>query len=64
MIYTVDVAVALARPPATAEWRHYVVEATDVVDAQLCALQMASCTSVMPVEALWPELKSRRTPRW
>lgn len=51
MIYTVEVAVALSRPPVTHEWRKIVVEAKDPTEAQLIALQIASCTSTMPVYA-------------
>lgn len=51
MIYYVNVAVCLGRPPTEQEWRRYAVEAEGWVDAQLIALQIASCTSVMPVRA-------------
>ena len=51
MIYRINVGVALSRPPAVHEIRRYVVEAPESTEAQLIALQMASCTSVMPVSA-------------
>jgi hypothetical protein len=49
VIYQVEVAVALSRPPAVHEWRTYRIEARDATDAKVIALQMASCKSVMPV---------------
>jgi hypothetical protein len=53
MIYTVNLGVALARPPVVHEWRRYEIEATSWNDARLIAGQMAACTSVMPLVA-WP----------
>ncbi|MFD4474639.1 hypothetical protein ACFWPU_00780 [Streptomyces sp. NPDC058471] len=52
MIYTVAVWVALSRPPTPDERREYTVEADDTTGALLAALQMASCTSTMAVEAV------------
>lgn len=49
MIYSVDVAVALRRPPGVDEYRRVVVSAADPTEASLVAAQMAACTSVMPV---------------
>ena len=51
--WSVNVGVALARPPAIHQWRHCVVWAADEVEAVLVACQMASCTggTVMPVYA-------------
>lgn len=48
-IHTVVVGVALDRPPTVDEYRRYVVEAEDPTEATLIALQMAACTSTMPV---------------
>jgi hypothetical protein len=53
MIYEVNVGLALARPPVIHEWRRYRIEAPSWTDARLAALQMAACTSVMPLAA-WP----------
>lgn len=52
MIYVVDVAVALERPPREDRWRRYVVEAASALDAELLACQWAGLTSVMPVRSL------------
>jgi hypothetical protein len=49
LIFYVNVAVALERPPTVQEWRRYAVVAESDTEARLVALQMASCTSVMPV---------------
>jgi hypothetical protein len=49
VIFYVNVAVALKRPPRVDEWRRYAVVAENDTEARLVALQMASCTSVMPV---------------
>jgi hypothetical protein len=49
VIFYVHVRVALARPPQADETRRYAVEAEDSVQAEEIALQMAACTSVMPV---------------
>ena len=51
MIYYVHVGVALVRPPTIQEYRRYAVEARSGLQAKETALQMASCTSVMPVWA-------------
>lgn len=51
MIHIIHVGVALARPPAVHEIRRYAVEAPEPTEAQLIALQIASCSSVMPVWA-------------
>lgn len=51
MIYYVGVTVALERPPTGQGYREYTVEAKGTTEALIAALQMASCTSVMPVEA-------------
>ena len=53
MIFYAHVQVALRRPPHAEEKRFYVVEAGCESDAYLLALQMSSCTSVMPV---WAEI--------
>lgn len=47
----VTVGVALSRPPRVHEYRRYAVAADDAVEAVQAALQMACCTSVMPVSA-------------
>lgn len=52
MIHIVTVAVALERPPVPAAWRKYVVETGTCGEATAVALQMAACTSVMPVEVV------------
>jgi hypothetical protein len=49
VIFYVNVAVTLERPPTVQEWRRYAVVAENPTEARLVALQMASCTSVMPV---------------
>lgn len=52
MIYYVEVAVALQRPPGIDEFRHTAVEADSPGEAELIAAQIAACTSTMPVWAL------------
>lgn len=52
MIYTVQVAVALTRPPKDDEYRCYDIEAVDSTEALTVAIQMASATCVMVVEAV------------
>lgn len=47
--YRILVAVALSRPPGQHEFRSYVIAADNYTEAQTIALQMAACTSVMPV---------------
>jgi hypothetical protein len=47
--YRYVVGVALSRPPKIDEYRGYVVVADTDAEARTVALQMASCTSVMPV---------------
>lgn len=49
--YEVEVGVALRRPPRVDEYRKYIVSASGRTQALSVALQMASCTSVMPVWA-------------
>lgn len=49
MIHYINVAVALERPPGEHQWRRYAIYGGTHADAELTALQMASCTSVMPV---------------
>lgn len=53
-IYTIIVCVALSRPPTCQEVRKYRIAAHSAGDAKLCASQIASCTSVMPVCAYEP----------
>jgi hypothetical protein len=52
MIHYVTVGVARQRPPTTDEYRRYAIYGGSHADAELTALQMASCTSVMPVEVV------------
>jgi hypothetical protein len=63
MIFYIHVGVALHRPPAIHEYRRYAIEAPSGVQAKEIALQMASCTSVMPV---WASIESydRGGERW
>lgn len=49
MIFTVEVGVALNRPPTTDEIRKVRVIADNATEASIIAAQIASCTSVMPV---------------
>lgn len=51
LTYTVNVGVALRRPPRIDEYRKYVVRARGRTHALDIALAMAACTSVMPVWA-------------
>lgn len=51
MIWFVHVGVCLERPPTIQEYRRYAVEAPSGLQAKEIALQMACCTSVMPVWA-------------
>jgi hypothetical protein len=51
MIWFVHVGVCLERPPTIQEYRRYAVEARSGLEAKEVALQMACCTSVMPVWA-------------
>ena len=52
-VFSVNVGVALWRPPAIHEWRHVKVWAEDETEAVLIACQVSSCTggTVMPVYA-------------
>ncbi len=49
MIFRVHVGVALHRPPEIHEYRLYLVDAGNEIEALGVALQMAACSSVMPV---------------
>jgi hypothetical protein len=49
VIVTLHVGVALSRPPVIDEYRRITVQADSEREASLIALQIASCTSVMPV---------------
>lgn len=49
--FFIEVGVALTRPPAIHQYRRYVIAARSGIQAKEIALQMASCTSVMPVWA-------------
>lgn len=49
-IHYINVGVALQRPPEVHEYRRYAIYGGTHADAELVACQMASCTSVMPVE--------------
>jgi len=51
VIFYVHVGVAHSRPPEIHEYRRYAVEGRSMIDAKEAALQMAACTSVMPVWA-------------
>lgn len=53
MLVTVEVAVALSRPPREDEWRKYVVEAQTPNDGEIMACQMAAVSPgvVMPVRS-------------
>jgi hypothetical protein len=51
-VYTIIVAVALSRPPGEHEFRKCRVAADSYAEALCVALQMAACTSVMPVSAI------------
>lgn len=52
MIHYVVVGVAMSRPPKTDEYRRYAIYGGTHQEAELVALQMAACTSVMPVETV------------
>lgn len=49
MIHIIHVGVALERPPTVQQYRKYAIYGGTHADAELIALQMAACTSVMPV---------------
>jgi hypothetical protein len=51
VIFYVHVGVCLVRPPTIQEYRRYAVEAPSGLQAKEIALQMACCTSTMPVWA-------------
>jgi hypothetical protein len=50
MIHYVTVGVATSRPPGVHEYRRYALYGGTHAEAELVALQMAACTSTMPVE--------------
>lgn len=54
LVYTVDVAVALRRPPRVDQWRRFRLAASDGLMAELVACQWAESTPgvVMAVESV------------
>lgn len=52
MIHYITVGVARERPPKTDEYRRYAIYGGTHQEAELTALQMAACTSTMPVETV------------
>jgi hypothetical protein len=48
-VHYINIGVALKRPPFVDEYRRYAIAADTRTEAELIALQMAACTSVMPV---------------
>jgi hypothetical protein len=62
LVYTVDVAVALRRPPRVGRWRRFRLAAPDGLTAELVACQWAESTPgvVMAVESVvvdWEEAR-------
>lgn len=51
MVFYIHVGVCLVRPPVIQEYRRYAVEAPSGLQAKEIAIQMAACTSEMPVWA-------------
>lgn len=54
VIHFVTIGVALERPPTVQQYRRYALYGGTHQDAELVALQMSACTSVMPVEVVRP----------
>jgi len=55
MIHFIQIGVALDRPPKTDQIRRYAIYSGTHQDAELVALQMASCSSTMPVSVEKPK---------